>query len=826
VNRSTNVTAPSSSPSSCTAPASSCSAPPPDGALRDPVGRFSRRSALGLGLAAGGAALLPWEAARAERGSRDPVPALHPEPLSLTGTDMLLPLGRRVTVVVGEETDVPARDALVEVLEAAGCAVEVATAEDASASFSGTRVHLGTPEDNPTLAPVLEALDVEGPADHAADGYVLASGRDRGTVAALAGRDARGAFYAVQTLRQLLAGRSLVPEVTVRDAPLMEIRGAIEGFYGIPWSHRARQDLFAFSGRHKLNTYIYTPKDDLLLRSKWRELYAGEELEKLAELVAAANAHHVTFTYALSPGNDIVYGADADLEATVTKFEQLRELGVTSFYIALDDIPWELGEEDAAQFDSLAAAQAHYLGRVQAEYVLAHDLAPLQTVPTEYWGSGPSDYKTAFGEGIDPAIRVQWTGEGVFSPSVTEASVVAAVQSYRTEHLYIWDNFPVNDGRRDRLFLNPLEGRAPTLHEHLAGFTANPMIQPYASLISLGNYADYCWNTPRYDAAASWDAVVDELAGDDRAIRSDLRVLTDLHQNWPYRQGSPLAPALEADLAAYWEADEDGGAEGTALVERLGRIAGLEESLAPMAEQGFHEDVLPWIVAGAQWAEGLLAQHEMLAALHAGEHEAASAAAARATEQFALAGRRTVPDQREDGVHREDQIVPTVGAGLFEAFAHRAWEVLRAVLPEDPSLPFRGLPGTATATMGTYQDHVPARMVDGDPATYYWSDREPVVGDEVRVDLEESHGIGVVRVQMARADDASGDQIDSGVLELSADGESWTEVARTDGGPLLEVTLDAPIEARSARLRVTAANSGGRWVQVREFALAEQPSAG
>jgi hyaluronoglucosaminidase len=64
------------------------------------------------------------------------------------------------------------------------------------------------------------------------------------------------------------------------------------------------------------------------------------------------------------------------------------------------------------------------------------------------------------------------------------------------------------------------------------------------------------------------------------------------------------------------------------------------------------------------------------------------------------------------------------------------------------------------------------------------------------------------------------------VLELSADGESWTEVARTDGGPLLEVTLDAPIEARSARLRVTAANSGGRWVQVREFALAEQPSAG
>lgn len=235
----------------------------------------------------------------------------------------------------------------------------------------------------------------------------------------------------------------------VRDEPLMEIRGAIEGFYGIPWSHRARLDHFAFYGAHKLNTYVYTPKDDLLLRSKWRELYEGEELERLAELVEAANAHHVAFTYALSPGNAISYGSDADFDATVTKFDQLRELGVTSFYIALDDIPTDLGEEDAARFESLAAAQAHYLSRIQREYVAAHGLDPLQTVPTHYAGSAPSDDKTAFGTGTDPDVRIQWTGEGVFSPSITEESVPRAVASYHTDHLFIWDNFPVNDGRRD-----------------------------------------------------------------------------------------------------------------------------------------------------------------------------------------------------------------------------------------------------------------------------------------------------------------------------------------------------------------------------------------
>src|SRR5699024_10730876 len=244
--------------------------------------------------------------------------------------------------------------------------------------------------------------------------------------------------------------------------------------------------------------------------------------------------------------------SDADFEATVAKFDQLRDLGVTSFYIALDDIPTDMVDEDAAQFDSLADAQVHYLNRIQTEYVSEHDLEPLQTVPTEYFGSGTRDYKSTFGRGVDPDIRIQWTGEGVFSPTVTEESVAKAVETYHSEHLFIWDNFPVNDGRRDRLFLNPLEGRAPTLHEHLAGFTANPLIQPYASLISLANYADYCWNPPAYEADASWDAALDELAGSEQHARDALRVFTDLNQHWPYRDGSPHAPQLTADVEEYW----------------------------------------------------------------------------------------------------------------------------------------------------------------------------------------------------------------------------------------------------------------------------------
>src|SRR5699024_520671 len=146
------------------------------------------------------------------------------------------------------------------------------------------RIHLGTTRDNPTITPALELIGAQGPDELAADGYVLAGGRADGSVAVLAGRDARGTYYAVQTLRRLLDGAATIPDVQVRDVPLIETRGSMERFYGIPWSPRSRLDHFAFYGEHKLNAYVYAPKDDRLLRAKWRALYVGEELEKLGGL--------------------------------------------------------------------------------------------------------------------------------------------------------------------------------------------------------------------------------------------------------------------------------------------------------------------------------------------------------------------------------------------------------------------------------------------------------------------------------------------------------------------------------------------------------------
>ena len=78
--------------------------------------------------------------------------------------------------------------------------------------------------------------------------------------------DERGAFYAMQTLRQLgtkAGGEGVIlPVGEIIDWPDIEFRGTVEGFYGTPWSHEARLSQLRFYGQNKMNTYIYGPKDD------------------------------------------------------------------------------------------------------------------------------------------------------------------------------------------------------------------------------------------------------------------------------------------------------------------------------------------------------------------------------------------------------------------------------------------------------------------------------------------------------------------------------------------------------------------------------------
>ena len=65
------------------------------------------------------------------------------------------------------------------------------------------------------------------------------------------GYNERGAFYGLQTLRQILSspvshGGNDLPMMVINDYPSMKYRGVVEGFYGTPWSHDVRMSLIDF----------------------------------------------------------------------------------------------------------------------------------------------------------------------------------------------------------------------------------------------------------------------------------------------------------------------------------------------------------------------------------------------------------------------------------------------------------------------------------------------------------------------------------------------------------------------------------------------------
>lgn len=113
--------------------------------------------------------------------------------------------------------------------------------------------------------------------------------------------DERGAFYAMQTLRQLGKkngnGEAVaLPVGEITDWPDIEFRGTVEGFYGTPWSHEARLSQLRFYGQNKMNTYIYGPKDDPYHSSPhWRDPYPADQAAQIKELVKTARENHVDF---------------------------------------------------------------------------------------------------------------------------------------------------------------------------------------------------------------------------------------------------------------------------------------------------------------------------------------------------------------------------------------------------------------------------------------------------------------------------------------------------------------------------------------------------
>ena len=72
--------------------------------------------------------------------------------------------------------------------------------------------------------------------------------------------------------------------------------------------------------------------------------------------------------------------------------------------------------------------------------------ATLWLVPTDYLGSGTTDYLEELGAGLAAEIEVGWTGRTVLSPTILAEEARSRSEALRRP-LLLWDNTPVSTGR-------------------------------------------------------------------------------------------------------------------------------------------------------------------------------------------------------------------------------------------------------------------------------------------------------------------------------------------------------------------------------------------
>jgi len=358
-------------------------------------------------------------------------------------------------------------------------------------------------------------------------------------------------------------------------------RGVIEGFYGPPWSHDDRKDLIRFMGRVGMNVYFYGPKDDPFHRERWREPYPADQIARIGELVALGRANGVDLWFGISPGLSMTYADSSDYRALLAKLDAVAAVGVKHVALFLDDVPETLTHDaDRARFSSLAAAHAYVIT------MLKHDLdargLALAVVQTTYTNSfGSKDYLRELGRLAPRGVPLAWTGIDVVAPDITVPEAHAWSEMIQRPPL-VWDNYPVNDFARWRLFLGPLRGRAPDLASAVAGFVSNPMNEAHASMLPLWTVADYLKDPQGYDPDSSIAHAMTALYGTHADVMRPF--LAAYGDDWETQ--TPIealyVPSRTLDLATVFSAVHDMRA-GLAAMNTL--AATDSASWAPLARE-------------------------------------------------------------------------------------------------------------------------------------------------------------------------------------------------------------------------------------------------
>lgn len=594
----------------------------------------------------------------------------------------------------------------------------------------------------------------------------------------IVGYDERGAFYGIQTLRQLIespiAAEKQLPYLDINDYPDLPNRGVVEGFYGTPWSHQVRMSLIDFYGKFKMNTYLYGPKDDPFHSCpNWRLPYPEKEAQNIKELVQACKRNRVDFVWAIHPGQDIKWNEE-DYQNLVNKFNWMYDLGVRDFAIFFDDISGE---------GTNPLKQTELLNRLTDDFVKAKgDVSPLTVCPTDYsklWANPtPQGSLAIYGNSLNPDIKVFWTGDVVCSDLTPET--MEWINSRIKRPAYYWWNYPVTDYIRNFILQGPVYGLDTSLtKENVCGVVSNPMEHGEASKLALYGVADYTWNIANYNPIDSWERGLQELTPKSKDAYRTFAIHSSDTENGYRRDESWETKTFRI---AEWN-----DATAQALKTEFEKI----EKVPAEMEQGCENKALlqelrPWLTEFGKLGTRGKQAIELAQIYRSGNDDSSF------WNKY-VQNLMSKEDRKAYEAHKSGTLkLQPFYENAMDDMAHGFLKKLLGTTPKD----YKGI-----GSFGNSGTILTKLMLDNDTTTYYTSGIGQKEGDWIGVDLRDIRDVTEISILQGRNSVDDVDYFDHAILECSADGRTWTPLIKELNKQYVINWKGDAVKARYVRLK-------------------------
>ena len=118
-----------------------------------------------------------------------------------------------------------------------------------------------------------------------------------------------------------------------------------------------------------------------------------------------------------------------------------------------------------------------------------------------------------------------------------------------------------------------------------------------------------------------------------------------------------------------------------------------------------------------------------------------------------------------------------------------------------------------SSSLNNYADHIVTNMVDGDPLTFFWTNRAPKKGDYIKVSYEKVKSGKTLIVKTGNASTYA-DQLENGELQVSKDGKTWESIATFKKG-----SVQVKLPKGTKHVQIVCSKGQKNWLQIQDIDL-------